>query len=369
LRHGARLPILCLALIACARGTAFCEDLSSLRALVRAQGVSGREEPVRNEILSRLPKSWSIEVDSMGNLLAVSGSGHPQRLLLAAMDEPGYVVTRIQDDGYLRVRRTSRLPLPPLFDQYFVGQPLRIGSDEAGSALDAVSAVISTHLQRGRRTAPTGAVRDEDLLVDMGARTAEQAQAAGVRLLAPVTLDKDLLQLAGSRITGFALDDRVGCEVLLRLAQELSSVRVEGQLILAWTAQSWVGARGAARLARRFTPDEILLIDAYVPDAATQPVRAPAGTPGRGPLLARDDINVMKSKALRERLRIAARQSGIAIQQVTVGSQHDAVPFKKSSAAMVGIPVRFPSTPVEEADLRDLDGLIRWLTRYLGAAP
>ena len=305
----------------------------------------------------------------MGNLVAMSGSGHPQRLLLAVMDEPGYVVTRIQEDGYLRVRRTSRLPLSPLFDQYFVGQPLRIASDAADSPLDAVSAVISTHLQRGRRGAPAGPVRDEDLLVDVGARTADQAQTAGVKLLAPVTLDKDLLELAGSRVTGATLDDRVGCEILLRLARQLSPTGVQGQLVLAWTAQSWVGNRGAARLARRFSPDEVLLIDPFVPGTAAQPAPQAAGIPGQGPFLARSAGASQDSKPLQERLRAAARRAGVEVQRVAVGSQHDAAPFKKSPAAILGVPMRYPGTPVEEVDLRDLDGLVQWLQSYLGATP
>ena len=362
------LLLIGMAVAAASMPPAFSEDLSSLEALVRAQGVSGREEPVRREILSRLPKTWSVEVDNLGNLIATSGSGHPQRLLLAVMDEPGYVVTRIQDDGYLRVRRTSRLPVPLLFDQYFVGQPLRIAS-EGDAPMEAVSAVISTHLQRGRRAGPAGAVRDEDLLVDIGARTSEQAKSAGVKLLASVTLDKELAQLAGGRVTGFALDDRVGCEALLRLAGALSSKHLDGQLILAWTAQSWAGSRGAARLARRFTPDEVVLVDLYAPNAPGESPPEHGGEPGRGPFLARDAGGPPGSRALRERLRSAARSAGISIQQAGFGSQNDGAAFKKSPLVMVGIPVRYPGTPVEEVDLRDLEDLTRWLERYLGTAP
>ena len=340
----------------------------SLDALIRAQGVSGREEPVRRVIASRLPEGAHAEVDNLGNLTMELGSGRPLRLVLASMDEPGYVVTRIQEDGYLRVRRLSRLPLPALFDQYFVGQPVQIAADDSGGTLPGVSAVLSTHLQRGRRS-PGGSPppRDEDLLIDVGARSQKEAIAAGVRQLAPMTLEKSLLFLAGSRISGFALDDRIGCEALLRLARGIDSSRLHGTLVLAWTAQSWVEFRGAKRLAQRYQPDELLVVDLHAPDPPGKPSRGQAGTPGKGPFLARSEGT--KNRAQLRRLRDAARRSGVSIQQMDFGSQHEGTVFPKSSVAVVGIPVRFPGTPAEVADLRDLKSLTRWLQDYLEGAP
>jgi len=341
------------------------DDLDSLRALVRAQGVSGREEAVRQEILSRLPTDARGEIDNMGNLTVSVGSGRPLRLVLAVMDEPGYVVTRIQEDGYLRVRRLPRLPLPPLFDQYFVGQPLLVESRPAAPPINAVSAVLSTHLQRGRRTAAAPPPRDEDLLVDLGARSADQARAAGITLLAPVTLEKELVTLAGTRVSGFALDDRAGCEALLRLARGLDRTRVKGQLVLAWAAQSWVGARGAQRLARRFTPDEVIVVDLYSPNPAGAPPPEPGGTLGRGPFLASDTYADAGARHLAERLRRSARDAEIPLQQFRIGSLNDGAPFEKHPVVVVGIPIKYPGTPAEVVDLRDLDRLTGWLRSYL----
>ncbi len=369
MRRHKSCQLLCLVgailLAAPARG----EDLESLRALVRAQGVSGREEAVRREILSRLPAGDQGEIDNMGNLTMTVGSGRPLRLVLAVMDEPGYVVTRIQEDGYLRVRRLARLPLPPLFDQYFVGQPLQVESPGASPPINAVSAVLSTHLQRGRRVAASPPPRDEDLLVDLGARSADQARAAGIRLLSPVTLEKSLVELAGNRVSGFALDDRVGCEALLRLASGLDRSRLKGQVVLAWAAQSWVGGRGAQRLARRFAPDEVIVVDLYAPDPSGWQTMEPGGTLGRGPFLARSAGEDSGTRELAERLRRSARDGRISLQEIKFGSLNDGVPFQKHPIAVVGVPVRFPGTPAEVVDLGDLDGLSGWLKGYLEGRP
>lgn len=362
-----RIAVCLLAIAALSWSVSLAAEEDSLDALIRAQGVSGREEPVRRAIASRLPPGARAEADNLGNLTLELGSGRPLRLVLASMDEPGYVVTRIQDDGYLRVRRLSRLPLPALFDQYFVGQPLWIAADDSGATLPALSAVLSTHLQRGRRS-PGGSPppRDEDLLIDVGARSRKEAVEAGVRLLAPVTLEKSLNYLAGSRVSGFALDDRIGCEALLRLAKSIEPSRLSGTLVLAWTAQSWVDFRGAKRLEKRFQPDEVLVVDLHAPDPPGKPPREASGTPGKGPFLARSGDT--KDRALLGRLRDSARRSSIPIQRVAFGSQHEGQAFPKSPVAVVGIPLRFPGTPSEMADLRDLRALTGWLHDYLEGA-
>ena len=343
-------------------------DLDSLRALIRAQGVSGREDAVRRAIQSRLPAGRSAEVDNLGNLVLVLGSGRPVRLVLAAMDEAGFVVTQIRPDGYLRLRRPAREPLPPLFNGYFVGQPLLIGAAEGGEPIPAVGAVLSTHLQRGRSDAgsPPPPPRDEDLLVDAGARSEAEARAAGIRILAPLSLEKDLAVLGGGMVAGFGMDGRAGCEVLLQLAHSLTPPR-QGSLVLAWAAQSWTGERGAQRLARRFEPDEVLVVDFHASAAAGEALEPPSGRAGHGPFLADSPEKDPGSRDLRTRIRAQARAVGIPLQRVRFPSSHDGKPFAGRSLAVLGVPVRFPGTPVETVSLDDLDALVRLLGATLEA--
>ena len=344
------------------------QDLDSLRALIRAQGISGREAPVRGAIQSRLPAGRSAEVDNLGNLVLVLGSGRPVRLVLAGMDEAGFVVTQIRPDGYLRLRRPAREPLPPRFNGYFVGQPLLIGAADGRDPIPAVAAVPSTHLQRGRSDSgsPPPPPRDEDLLVDAGARSEAEAKAAGIRLLAPVSLEKDLAVLGGGMVAGFGMDGRAGCEVLLELARTVTPPR-EGSLVLAWAAQSWAGERGAERLARRFEPDEVLIVDFYASAAAGEKGPPPAGRAGGGPFLADSPEKDEASRALRARIRAKAHDVGIPLQRVRFPASHDGKPFAGRSLAVLGVPVRFPGTPVETVSLDDLSALVRLMGAYLEA--
>jgi putative aminopeptidase FrvX len=359
--------VFCLAVFFVSRAGAAESPLPSLRALVRAQGVSGREEEIRKEIQSRLPRGSNPETDNLGNLTVVYGSGRPLRLFVAAMDEAGYVVSRIQEDGYLRLQRLARVPLSPIFDQFIVGQPVLIGAASPGRMVPGVAAVLSTHLQRGRRADPDAARLpvDEDLIIDIGARSAPAAAAAGIRILAPVTLEKDLSVLAGARVAGPALDDRAGCQALLDLAGFAGENHGKGTVVLAWTAQSWVGSRGAERLARRFQPDEVIVLDLYAPDPFDQPARKPEGELGQGPLLGKSSPEAWDARDLQERMRQAARKEGIRIQEVEYGSLHEGKPFRGIPVAVAGVPIRFPGTPIETIDLKDLEALSKWLKHFV----
>jgi len=214
------------------------DQLEEARALVRALasvgGVAGREGPVRAAIRRAAPSWASFQEDNLGNLTVSVGSGKPGLLLLAHMDEPGYVVTGVTDQGYLKLQRLTRLSLSPLFDQFHMGQPLLIQGRRG--TIPAVSVVYSTHLWRGNAAPLNRPVVDEDLFVDIGARSAADVEAAGVVLLDPVVIARRIVDLAGGKLAGPAMDDRAGCAALLLLLQELEPAKIHGTLTVAFPA-------------------------------------------------------------------------------------------------------------------------------------
>src|SRR5438093_5625116 len=255
------------------------EARTLVRALASVGGVAGREGAVRAAIRKAAPSWASFQEDNLGNLTVSIGSGKPGLLLVAHMDEPGYVVTGITDQGYLKLQRLARIPLSPLFDQFHMGQPLLVQARRG--TLPAVAVVHSTHLWRGNAAPLARAVLDEDLFVDIGARSPGEVEAAGVALLDPVVIARRAVDLAGGKLAGPAMDDRAGCAALVWLLQTLEPAKIQGTLTVAFSAQQVVGGRGAARLANRIEADEVLVVDA--PAAGTGKA-APA--PGRGPVVA-----------------------------------------------------------------------------------
>src|SRR5262245_45082801 len=257
------------------------DQVTEARDLVRAMasvgGVAGREGQVRAAIRRASPSWASFQEDNLGNLTVSVGSGKPALLLVAHMDEPGYLVTGVTDRGYLTLQRLARLPLPPLFDQFHMGQPLLVQGRRG--AVQAVSVVYSTHLWRGSGVPIDRPVRDEDLLVDVGARSAAEAEAAGVALLDSVVIARRIVDLAGGKLAGPAMDDRAGCAALVLLLNRIEPAKIRGTLTIAFSAQQLMNGRGAARLANRIEADDVLVVDAPSPGA-------PSTAPGIGPAVA-----------------------------------------------------------------------------------
>src|SRR5882762_8461080 len=161
---------------------------------------AGHEGQVRAASRKAAPTWASFQDDNLGNLTVVVGSGKPALLLVAHMDEPGYVVSGVTEQGYLKVQRLARIPFSPLFDQSHMGQPLLVQTRRG--VIPAVAVVHSTHLWRGNAAPLAHAILDEDLFVDIGARSPGEVEGAGVALLAPVVIARRIVDLAGGKVAG-----------------------------------------------------------------------------------------------------------------------------------------------------------------------
>jgi hypothetical protein len=128
------------------------------------------------------------------------GSGAPHRLIVTPLDEPGYIVSEITAEGYLRVQRLPQGAPNPVFDTLQFAQPVWIVT-RSGKKLNGVFAGLSVHLQPGRLNAPKMNHPDE-LYVDIGAKSAEEVRAAGLDLLDPIVLQRGWAPIRGNGEAG-----------------------------------------------------------------------------------------------------------------------------------------------------------------------
>ena len=223
-----------------AQGPVTAPDRVTLEAIgswigLRAQ--PGRELEAAETIARSLP-GWRR--DSIGNLVLARGKGRPVRVVACALDEAGYVVSAITDDGYLRLQYAGNARRVPLWDQFHQGQ--RILVDTRGGAIPGVIGVPSTHLLRGRPNSDTP-VTIEDLWVDVGARDSAEVRALGIDMLDPVARDWPLWTY-GAYVAGPAAADRAGCAAVAAASR---STPESGHTIFVISAQSafrWAGLSG-----------------------------------------------------------------------------------------------------------------------------
>src|SRR6266699_1856517 len=114
--------------------------------------VSGYEQPLIEELRAEL-RPLSPKTDNVGNLWVTFGSGSPQRLLVTPVDEPGYVVSEITPDGYLRVQRLPQAAPNPVFDTLHFAQTIWVMT-RSGKKVPGVFAGLSIHLQPARVNPP-----------------------------------------------------------------------------------------------------------------------------------------------------------------------------------------------------------------------
>ncbi len=245
-RKTARLAILALALCAAPAATARGQGpvrapddvtLDALGSWIALHAQPGRELDATNAIARSLP-GWRR--DSIGNLVLSRGSGRPLRVVACGLDEAGYAVSAITDDGYLRVQYAGNARRTALWDQFHQGQ--RIVVDTRSGPVPGVIGIPSTHLMRGLPAAEEPATI-RDLWVDVGAHDSAEVRTLGIELLDPVVRDWPLWKY-GSYAAGPAAADRTGCAAVAAAAR---SSPEHGRTIFVISAQSafrWGGLSG-----------------------------------------------------------------------------------------------------------------------------
>jgi len=194
--------------------------------------VTGYEQVMTDSLLALLPGSMR---DRTGNVTLTLGRGAPKRLLSCALDEGGYAVGNITDDGYLTLRRVGGVPRAyPLFDQQLEGH--RVTLFGRRGAVPGVVGVRSTHLARGRPAAPDPPFTVDNAYVDVGATSRADVAALGLAMLAPVSLTKRPHRFGNGLLAAPAVGRRAACAALAAAA--LSRPRVQGTVVVAFTVQS-----------------------------------------------------------------------------------------------------------------------------------
>jgi len=194
--------------------------------------VTGYEQAMTDSLLALLPGSTR---DRIGNVTLTLGRGAPKRLLNCSLDEIGYAVGNITDDGYLLLRRVGGgLRLSPVFDQQLEGQ--RVTLFGRRGAVPAVVAVRSTHLTRGRPTGAEAPFSVDNAYVDVGATSRDEVTALGLGVLTPVSLTKRPHRYGNRLLAAPNAGRRSACAALAAAA--LSKPRVRGTVVVAFTVQS-----------------------------------------------------------------------------------------------------------------------------------
>jgi putative aminopeptidase len=340
--------------------------VGDLKEFVETPSVSGYENQLSEKIRAKLAALHPV-VDNLGDVIVTIGGGAPHRLIVTPIDEPGFVVSGITPDGYLRLQRLPQGgDLPPIFNELYSAQPVKVRA-ASGKWIDGVVAGISVHLHRAGETTPSA--RDiENMYVDIGATSAAEAHKAGVDVLSPVAINRRFGDLAGQEIAGTSVGDKFGSVALINVLTHLEATKLKGTLTAAFVTQGRVGGRGLDRILRTTQADEMIYVGRMMPGGNVPGMqgvhRAPRREPGSGVLVGLDKSSGELSGPAAELKQLAdANKIPLATDYSADIAPAGYLPPPAFPARWthIGIAAAWRDTPAETIDKQDLSSLERLL--------
>lgn len=332
-----------------------------LKKLTEAFGVSGCEKSVREIIYEEIKDYCTgIETDSMGNLKAFKKSKtaeNPKKILLSAhMDEVGLIVKGITNDGYLKFSSVGGIEPKVLVSQRVIVNGLK-----------GVISLKAVHLTtKEEREKP---LKEDMLYIDIGAKDCESAQ----KWVMPgdyAAFDSQYVEF-GNQIKAKALDDRVGCCIMIEMLKQDWDV----DLYCNFTVQEEVGLRGARVASRGINPDFAVVIEGTTcNDLPGVPKHLTVTKLGDGPAISILDSASRANAELVEILEESAKRNNIPYQfKASTAGGNDAgaiyVTDGGIKTASISVPCRYIHSPVcvmNKDDFNNCRRLVESFLDYIG---
>jgi putative aminopeptidase FrvX len=339
-----------------------------LAELTNAHGAPGFEGPVR----TILRREWQglvsdLRTDGLGNLLGTvaGGSAEPRVLLMAHMDEVGFLVRHIDDNGFIYFN-----PVGGYFDQSVLTQRMAILTPRG--RVIGYTGMKSGHILRPSER--TQMVPLENMFIDIGAASRQEAmETFGVRPGLPIVYHTEFEVLNGtSRYLAKAWDDRVGLAVITEALKKLKGSSHPNTLQVAATVQEEIGLRGAAVVQESTKPDIVINLEIGIASdfpLMTAPTLSQEKL-GHGPSVFVFDNSMIPNHNFVEWIVKTAREGQIPLQFESVsGYGEDGAELQKSAAGIpavnIGIPTRYGHSQSGVIDRADFDNAVRLIVRMV----
>ncbi|MFO7294836.1 MAG: M42 family metallopeptidase [Clostridia bacterium] len=331
-----------------------------LKRLTEVAGVSGDEGRVRQLIRQEVaPFVDDVYTDRIGNLIAYKkGTGSGKKVMLCAhMDEVGFIITGIGEDGMLKFKTVGGID-----PRVLVSKRVLVG--EKGHA--GVLGIKAIHLQEPEER--EHAIKVKQMYIDIGATSKEEASQA-VKLGDYAVFDSRFVEFGDNKVKAKALDDRAGCAVLIELIKQ--NQRYDFDLYACFSVQEEVGLRGAEVLGYTINPDIAIVVEGTTcSDVPGVDEHFYTTLMGKGPAITIMDASSYSNKELVEMLVNTAQKEGIPFQfkkGASGGNDAGRIHLAREGikAAVVSIPCRYIHSPSSVMDLNDYRNTITLISAFL----
>lgn len=320
--------------------------LETIRELSLLNGTSGREDKIREYIISKIDGRCEWHIDPIGNLIAYKKGRNEAKskvMLDSHMDEVGIIVTYINSDGTLKFGTVGGIDTKVILGRQFVFDNGTIG----------IAGVKPVHLLRGDEKTK---IPDSDSLhIDIGASSKEEAEAK-VSIGDTAVFLSDFVKFGKNRIKGKAFDDRVGCAILI----DMINSDLEYDAYFSFSVQEEIGLRGAGCAAFGIAPDYAIVIEnTTAADIIDVPDHKKVCILGNGATVSFMDRSTLYNKELFDTAFEVAKENNIKIQPKTVvagGNNAGAVHKSRDGirTLTINVPCRYLHSPSCVCDTEDI---------------
>ena len=331
-----------------------------LKQLCELQGVSGREELVRAAIYDECVRTLgkeNVTIDRMGNVIAHKrgrDADAPHVMVSAHMDEVGFLVTHIEEDGFLRVNQVGGVDR-----KLYASSCVTVHT--ASGPLSGVISSVPPHLRKEEKELPAS----DEVAVDLGlsGERARELVCPGDR----VTIDCEPAVLLDGSVSAKALDDRACCAAVILAAEELAGKNLPLELSYVFTTMEEVGSQGAVTAAGEIAPDYAVALDVSFAVTPDVPARN-CGKMGGGVMLG---IAPILDNGETDRVRRVAKEQELPLQFEVMGgstgTDADCIAASGSGVRTVlfSIPQKYMHTPVETVAPEDVKATAELLCAYI----
>lgn len=322
------------------------EIKETLSRLCLPDGVSGAEEnacKAAQELLREfIPDARTDPFGCVHGFLGERGNGKKTLLLEAHIDEIGFIVTYLEDGGFLRVANVGGTDR-----RLYAAQTVTVHSDPP---IKGIIATLPPHVNPDGKTA----MKTEEIAIDTG--FSKEALEKRVSLGDRVTVDGDFTELSENRVSSKAVDDRAGAAAILYALSLLKGKPLRYNLAVLFASEEEVGSRGAKIGAYTAEADIALVTDvsfAHTPDAKKEK----CGEMGKGVMIGvAPGLSGEVTGALRRLAKEKEIPFRLEIMSGETGTDADEISASRGGVktGLLSIPIRYMHTPVETVDPKDV---------------
>lgn len=344
------------------------ETLDLLKTLSATPGPVGRETLVQDIVKEHFKEHCGeFTQDRLGNVVGTLDGGlNKHYAIVAHADEVGFLVSSIDEKGFLRVKWNTQGHMPDL--RLLPGQWVLIMTEKG--LIPGVFCVKTAHLAgpEGKGRIPTY----EEVFLDIGAKSPEDIQELGINIGDPVIYAAPVEKLLNHHVSGKSMDDRVGLVVMLRVLAQFAKVPKNKRPTITFvsTVMEEMGAKGAAVVAKDLDLDAVVVLDIGLADDHPGTKNDTSIALGKGPVVVIKDTALHYSHELIQSIIKTAEKEKIPIQRAVFHSyMTDGVQFASQGqiVAVIAVPCRYSHSSFETVNLLDVDMTIHLLMKLFSS--